>query len=351
MSIARAALAVVLGASLSSALVACGNGGVATGRPKIAFVIADDELNFASEMAAGFTAAANGAGGVDVTVIGPHTVDGPREVTMFQDQAAKAKGGISVETISPELFARPLAAAAKDGIPLIAVDTAPAPGAGVKLYVGNDNYELGTQLAAEAIKRLPATASGTVILGTTAPGVLPLDLRAQGMRDEFKKQLPQVRVQGTFNTSQEVAGNLAAWRRLVEANPDAIAFLGTGDADAYSLAAIHRQTRATWLGGAFDLDPKSLQGVKDGDLFAVMSPEHYLKGAIAGRLQAEHAKAETDLPEGWIYTPGLVVTRGNIEQIVRRQASAAAKSTWFAPGIAKILGGLKSSIRPLADAR
>jgi ribose transport system substrate-binding protein len=82
-----------------------------------------------------------------------------------------------------------------------------------------------------------------------------------------------------------------------------------------------------------------------------MSPEHYLKGAIAGRLQAEHAKARTDLPEGWIYTPGLVVTRANIDQIVRRQASEAAKSTWFAPGIAKIMGSLKSSIRPLADAR
>jgi ribose transport system substrate-binding protein len=351
MSLARAALAIVLGASVSPALVACGDGGAAGGRPKIAFIIADDKLNFASEMAAGFTAATDDAGGVDVTVIGPHIVDGPREVKMFGDQANKAKGGISVETISPELFARPLAAAAKNSIPLIAVDTAPAPGAGVKLYVGNDNHELGTQLAAEAIKRLPANASGTVILGTTAPGVLPLDLRAQGMRDEFKKQLPQVRVQGTFNTSQDVTGNLVAWRRLVEANPDAIAFLGTGDADAYSLAAIHKQTSAKWIGGAFDLDPKSLQGVKDGDLFAVMSPEHYLKGAIAGRLQAEHAKTKTDLPEGWIYTPGLVVTQGNIDQIVRRQASAAAKSAWFTPKIATIMDSLNSSIRPLADAR
>jgi ribose transport system substrate-binding protein len=352
MSFARVAFTVALGASLSPGIAACGKSDTtAGGRPKVGIVIVDKRLNFASQMADGFEAGAKAAGGVDVTVTGPTTVDPVQQIKLFQELTKKARGGVSVETLTPEQFARPLAAAVKDGVPLIAVDTAPPPGSGVTLYVGNDNYELGQQLAAEAIKHLPANASGKVVLAAGRAGIPVLDMRAKGMRDEFEKQLPGVQVLGVFTTAQDPPSNLAAWKRLIKANPGALAFLGTGDIDAQDLAVIHKQMAGKWLAGAFDLDPKSMQAVKDGELFAVMSPEHYLKGAIAGRLQADHAKGKSDLPEGWIYTPGLVVNGDNIGQIMSREASDAGRSAWFKPKADKIVGNVKSSLRPLADAR
>jgi ribose transport system substrate-binding protein len=94
-----------------------------------------------------------------------------------------------------------------------------------------------------------------------------------------------------------------------------------------------------------------MAGVKDGQLFAVMSPEHFLKGAIAGRLQAQRAKGELDLPEGWIYTPGLLITSANVGQIIRRQASITTRADWFRSQVTAILKDKKTYLRPLADAR
>src|SRR6185437_202715 len=188
-----------------------------------------------------------------------------------------------------------------------------------------------------------------IVIGTTAPGVPVLDRRVDGMRDRLHQRLPAVSVVGQFDTKQEVASNLAAWKLLARANPDALAFLGTGDADGWHLAEIRRSTHAKWLAGAFDLDPRSLQAVKDGDLLLV-SPEHYLKGAIAGRLQAEHAKTGKALPKGWIYTPGLAVTPANIDEIIARQASPASKQAWFMPKAKEILDHESAYLRPLSAA-
>ena len=163
--------------------------------------------------------------------------------------------------------------------------------------MGNDNHELGKLLADIVIARLPPGAKGTVVLGTSSPGVPVLDNRAEGIRAEFARKLPGVRVLGAFDTRQEVSANLAAWETLVKANPDALAYLGTGDADGWHLADIRALTHASWLAGAFDLDPKALQGVKAGGLLLV-SPEHFVKGATAGRLQAMHAKDSHRPAEG-----------------------------------------------------
>ena len=239
-----------------------------------------------------------------------------------------------------------MAAAARAGIPVVAVDNPPAPGSRVPLFIGNDNYQLGQMLADQAISRIPAGAAGTVVIGTTTPGVAVLDLRAKGMRDELRKRLPRVTVIGPFDTKQDTLANLAAWRLLVQANPSALAFLGTGDADGWNLATIRRQTHGTWLAGAYDLDPRSLQAVREGNLLLV-SPEHFVKGALAGQLQAIHARDGTALPTGWIFTPGLDVTSANIDQISARQASASAREAWLAAEIDRILHHLDEYRRPL----
>ena len=152
---------------------------------------------------------------------------------------------------------------------------------------------------------------------------------------------------GPLDTKQEVAANQAAWRTLVKVNPHALAFIGTGDADGWNLAKIRRSTKGKWRAGAFDLDPKSLKAVKDGDLVLV-SPEHFLKGAVAGRLQAQHAKDGKPLPKGWIYTPGLAVNRDNIDEVTARQTSPETKAAALSPEIDKIIAD-SAHPRPLTD--
>ena len=113
------------------------------------------------------------------------------------------------------------------------------------------------------------------------------------------------------------------------------------------MQAVHRETHGTWVGGGFDLDPRSLAAVKSGDLLLI-SPEHFLKGAIAGQLQASHAKTGAPLPKGWIYTPGLAITPANVDAVIARQRSQAAKQAWFAPRLNTILTHLTDYLRPLS---
>jgi ABC-type sugar transport system substrate-binding protein len=351
----RPLLAVLL-LTATLGVTACGNGSsggtaAAGGTKKMSFVVANISLNFALEMANGGKYAADETDGVDLKVIGPATTDGPQEVQMFQNAITTNRDGAVVENLAPDLFTRPYAQAVARGIPVVALDTVPLPGSNVDLYVGNDNYELGTQLADEAIKRLPPDAKGTVVLGVPNPGVPVLDMRAKAIKDTFAKKLPGVVVKGPFQTFSDPGQSYNAWSSQVRANSHALAFLGVGDADSYSLARLKQETKGTWLSGGFDLDAKTLEAVKDGTNFATISPEHYLKGYVAMRLLAEAVKNGTARPKGWFYTPGLIVDSSNIDAILTRQQSDANRRAGIADEVKKIFADPAASLRPLTDAR
>jgi ribose transport system substrate-binding protein len=343
-------LTAALAAATALGAAACGNDAPGAAGPKVVgLVVANTQLNFAREMMDGFRAGVAEVSGVEQVMTGPPSTDSPRELELFNGLVGQAKHGIAVFTLAAPLFAPALHAAADTGMPLLAVDNPAGPGSGVNLFIGNDNYRLGQMLADQTIGRLPAHARGSVVLGNTAPGVPVLDLRARGMRDEFAKRLPGVQVLGPFDTKQDVPANLVAWSSLVRANPTALAFLGTGDADGWHLAAIRARTHGSWLAGAFDLDPRSLQAVRAGHLLLV-SPEHYVKGAVAGRLLADAATDRGKLPEGWLETPGLVIDRSNVDTVIKRQSAYAARVSWFRSEVDRIVADPSSHLRPLNEA-
>ncbi|MDR6322903.1 sugar ABC transporter substrate-binding protein [Actinoplanes couchii] len=318
-------------------------------KPKVGFVVANKQLNYSQEMSLGFIAGVDAVGGVSYQVDGPNIVDGPRQVSLFRDMLKSTPAGLSVFTLSPDLFAEPMAEAVGEGMPIIAVDSQPLAAADVDLFIGNDSYQLGRLLAREVIEQLPSDASGKIVIGTSAPGVPVLDHRAKGIRDEITERLPGVAVFGPFDTKQEVEANLDAWSTLIKVNSSALAFIGTGDADGWNLAEIRRNSGANWLAGAFDIDSKSLAAVRAGDLILV-SPEHYIKGAVAGRLQAEHAKTGKALPQGWLYVPGLAVDKSNVDEILARQATVATRADAFAARIDQVLTD-PSYLRPISEVR
>jgi ribose transport system substrate-binding protein len=318
-----------------------------TKSPRVGFVVANKQLNFSQEMSLGYLSGVDQVGGVAHQVDGPNIVDGPRQLAIFSDMLTTASGGIAVSTLTPDLFTGPMAEAIGDGIPIIAVDSPVLPSAGVDLFVGNDSYQLGRMLARKVAEKLPLDATGKIVVGTSSPGVTVLDRRAKGIRDEIKEKLPGVTVFGPFDTKQEVEANLEAWETLVAANQSALAFIGTGDADGWNLATIRRSTGGTWLAGGFDIDSKSLAAVKAGDLVLV-SPENFVKGAVAGRLQAEHAKTGKALPKGWLYVPGIVVDRDNVDAIAARQATVTTRADSLTGQVDKVLSD-PAHLRPMSD--
>lgn len=317
--------------------------------PVVGFVVANKQLNVSQEMALGFIAGVDQVGQVGHRVDGPNIVDGPRQVALFRDMLKRAPDGVSVFTLSPDLLAEPMAEAIGEGMPVIAVDSQALPSAGVDLFIGNDNYALGRLLARTVIERIPTNVNGKIVVGTSSPGVPVLDHRAMGIRDEIRENRPGVTIFGPFDTKQEVEANRDAWSTLVKVNSTALAFIGTGDADGWNLADIRRKTGGTWVAGAFDIDPKSLAAVQAGDLLLV-SPENYLKGAVAGRIQAEHARTGKIMPRGWIHIPGIAVDEANVGDVVARQATVATRAEAVAADLEKILAD-PSYLRPLSEAR
>ena len=68
-------------------------------------------------------------------------------------------------------LARDHGLALRPHVAVLGVDMRLTASSGVKLHIGNDNYELGEKLADELMRRLPPDATGTVVLGNTSPGL------------------------------------------------------------------------------------------------------------------------------------------------------------------------------------
>ncbi|HUQ60762.1 sugar ABC transporter substrate-binding protein [Lentzea sp.] len=330
----------------------CGAEKTSDDPPTIGFLAQNNSRDFSREMSDGFRAGAEMAGGVRTELTGPDTHDGLKQVELLHDLATRAKGGIGVSAVAPELVAEPMAQVVGQGIPVMAVAGGQvAPGSEVKFMIENDGFDLGRTLADATADRLPPDAGGKIVIGSNSPAMPALDQRVLGMRSRLLERLPKLQVIGPLDTGRDATTNLATWRRVADANPDALALLGAGDVDAVNLAAVHAEKNGKWLAASFSIDPKALQGVKEGHLFATISAEHFLKGAVAGWMLAQHAKSGRKLPEGWFVAPGLLVQQSNVDEIIRRQSGEATRLAAARPRIDALTADPLKYLRPLDQAR
>jgi ribose transport system substrate-binding protein len=348
--VARLALPALLIAT--AGVSGCGSAQTSDDPPTIGFIAQNNSRDFSKEMSEGFRAGSAIAGGVRTEITGPDTHDGLKQVELLKDLATRAKGGIALSAVAPELVAEPMARVIEQGIPMIAVAGGQvAPGSGIKFMIENDSHEMGKLLADAAADRLPPDSAGKIVIGSNSPAMPALDQRTLGMRARLLERMPKLQVIGPLDTGRDLTTNLATWQRLADANPDALALLGAGDVDAINLAAVHAEKNAKWLAGAFSVDPKALQGVKDGHLFASVSAEHFLKGAVAGYMLAQHAKSGRKMPEGWFVAPGLLVQASNVDEIIRRQATETSRLEAARPRIDALTADPAKHLRPLDQAR
>jgi ribose transport system substrate-binding protein len=288
---------------------------------------------------------------VTAQIVAPTSVDGPAEVKMFQDLTKTATDGIAVETLAPDLFVRPESQAIAAGIPVVAVDTIGLPGSNVTTYIGNDNVSAGALLADAAIKLLPASAKGSVVVGNPQTSVPVLNFRVDGIKQVFAAQRPDLTFVGPLLTNQDPTQNYNTWNNIVKANPNAVAFLEVGDPGNSSLARIKTANNGKYLTGAFDLDPAGIQAVQNGVNFGFVDPEHFLKGYIAMRLLIEHALHGTTIPTGW-WNPGAqLITQANIQDIVTRQQSLQTREAYFKPIIDQEFANPSAYIKPYDQAK
>ncbi|GAA0233851.1 sugar ABC transporter substrate-binding protein [Cryptosporangium japonicum] len=340
----RAALALLL---TLVAVTSCA--GRPAGTPVAALVVVGTELTTVQQMIRGFAIGVKQIGGVQHREFGPRIADTAQQLRALRADRSPAPDSYTVFTFNPELLAEPLADLGRGGVPVVALQCPPAQSSEVPLLVGNDNRAVGELLARQLARRLPAGVTGTLILGNPAPGVQTYDERAIGFRETFTRLFPRVRVIGPFDTKLEPEINHEAWDVLVRANPRAIAFVGVGDVDAGNIVRARIRYRGQWAAAGIGLGTDGLHAAAAGDLVLV-SGETFLQGLIAGRLQAAHLRYGSDLPEGWVQVPALVVTPENAPEIIARQRSSEASAAWFAEHDRELLDHPTRHLRPLSEA-
>ncbi len=213
--------------------------------------------------------------------------------------------------------------------------------------MGNDNVQVGEVLANAILAKIPANATGEIVLGNPIPGLPVLDQRVQGMKQVLQQKRPNVKLVGPLNTGPEPTQNFNAWQGIVKAHPHALAYLDPGDQAAVSLARIQQRTGRHLLVGGADVDPVALQAVKDGRVYALADPEHWLKGYIAIALLARRARDGTALPKGW-WNPGAsLVTAKNIDDILARQRNSTTRTAWYKATVDKQLADPSAYLQPL----
>jgi ribose transport system substrate-binding protein len=323
-----------------------GGGGDKTA--KVAFVYPTTTTNFAQEMALGAKAAADDTPGVQLTESAPANVDGPKQVQLFQAATRSSKDGVAWMTLTPELFIRPVQQAGQQDVPLVAVDVPPPAGTQnvAKLLIGNSNVEIGQDLAKALLPKIPKNAKGEVMVGTDTPGLPVLEQRNQGFIDTMKKERPGLKYI-VFDAKQSPTDNYTTWSAQVKAHPDAVAYVGPGSQAAVSLSRIQRQSGKKLLVGACDLDKVAMQGVKDGLVQALISPEHWLKGYLAIKLLADAKLEGKDLPEGMWNSGALEVNAKNIDEILKRQENAQTRADYFKDEVQKQLSNPDQYLGPM----
>src|SRR4051794_30658073 len=308
-----------------------GSGAGGAKEVKVAFVYPTTTTNFAQEMALGAKAAADDTDGVKLTESAPAEVNGPKQVQLFQAAARTSKDGVAMMTLTPDLFIRPLQTAAAQNVPLVAVDVPPPKGAedAVKLLIGNSNVEIGQDLAKALLPKIPEDAKGEILIGTDTPGLPVLEQRNAGFKEVMKKERPGATFL-VFDAKQSPTDNFNTWSAQVKAHPDALAYVGPGSQAAVSLTRIQKRDKGKkYVVGACDLDPVALEGVRDGYVTALISPEHWLKGYLAVKLMADAKQKGKDLPEGVWNSGALTVDKDNIDEIITRQKDAQSRKDYF----------------------
>lgn len=346
----RSSVSLVAALALGLTIAAC-DGGPGSRRLKMGIAVPNDTLNFSREMYQGAAEAAQHARNIDLKIVGPSSTDGPAEVRLLRNLATTQTDGIILFNLDPPIFTRPAAQVVDQGVPVVALDTAPMSGSEINFFVGTDNHELGMLLAEATVKKLGANARGTVVLGQTDFGVPVLDDRIAGIKETLAEQAPGLRVIGPFHTFSDPAQNYDAWLAQVHAHPDALAFLGVGDADSYDLAEIRQREKGHYLTAGFDVDPKTLKAIKRGVNFVGIDPQHFLKGYISMAILAQYVRDGRKLPQGWFKTSGAVISRSNVEAVIAREKSPEAAYNWYKPEIDRLMANIDGNLRPMSQVR
>jgi ribose transport system substrate-binding protein len=361
--------AVVMAAIVGLSVAACGGGGDssastgASGQQEQKEVSVGIELpltgvQFAQEIKLGAEQAAEAAGGVDLSVNGPPTIEPVAAQKQVSDMLATGLDAMGVDAFPPEAWQRTMTTLTEELDYTLAINDKPintpeeVSSSPIKTFVGVSAIGIARTLAEETIAAagLGPDTTGVALVGQCVPGNAgTLYERTQGFSEVIEKKLPKVTVK-VFDSQVEPAANTGAWSDALNATPDPAIAFGTCDQDSASIYKVKREKNADFAAGALEASPSTMSGIKDGTYDAAVASNWYLLGYGAVQMLVEAARDGKPVPEGWL-DPGFTpITKKNVAEIEARGASVAAEVKWYAPKVKALLGDVEASMQPMTAA-
>jgi ribose transport system substrate-binding protein len=214
----------------------------------------------------------------DVTakVDGPNSYDADAESKAFDAAVATHPAGILVSVADASSMQSQIDSALDKGIPVITIDS-DAPHSHRIFFIGTNNREAGHLGGQRVVDRLGG--KGNVVF-FTMPGQPNLDERLNGYMEIFA-QHPGIKVAEIFNIKGD-SGN------AMDKTPQYLALTGPAKIDAFicleasagkDVGEVLKRSKATdRLLVAMDVDPDTLQLIKDGVIDATIAQKPYTMG-------------------------------------------------------------------------
>lgn len=318
----------------------------------IGFVPTLTNIPFAQAMIKGAQdgMAANGPG--QVKVAGPASINPVLAQKETSDLIASGLSGIAVSPFPAEAWPRALQLDRQRQSNLLAVNNRPLATSGVTTYLGVDDTQFARDIASETIKLagLRSSATGDILLSQCVPGTTGiLAERMHGLEETFHAAYPKATIISTVNASVDPTQNTVDWQNEIRVHPDPLIAGGVCDQDGSSLDQIKKRSGGTFIVFSFETPPQTVQGLADGTITAGGTVNWYMEGWLSSYLLARAARHQAPLPQGWVDVGYSILNRGNIGAIVKRDASAAGATAYWAPKISAYIADPSAYLHPIPD--
>jgi ribose transport system substrate-binding protein len=293
--------------------------------------------------------------GFTLDVTGPQQYNLQQQQAMSDAEANAGANGIIEILVGASAWSRNEQALADRGVHVvnIGVYTGPFLGDKTPIYVGPNDIDYGRALGALVVNAIGgASASGDVVIATCVPGLLEQEDRYDGVRLALADSAPNVNLLGLYNVSDDPSIGIPQWQQLVQAHPNAIAFIGLCSTHPADLAKVKAATPgAKWLALGGELDPGSLAGIKDGTVQGVVDADIWQQGYIAAKLLFLQSTQHGIPSTGWIDSGIETVTSSNVDAVIaREEGTRDNEEAFFRPAMDKIFANLSGNIQPFINA-
>ena len=242
---------------------------------RLAFITCCKDAPFFEPVKKGMQDAAEKMG-VQCTWMGVEGVDMAAQAELVNQAVREKYDGIAVNLVDPEAFDTVVAAAIKQGIPVVGFNTDDHASPNARLSCVNQRlYEAGVALGKRVAADIPNGAH--VLMTMHDEGVSSLMNRLQGLQSVLKEK------QATWTiciTGTDSAKGSQIIEQELKKHPDIRVVLSTGQADTEAAGLTIEKSfagKGYWAAG-FDLSPTTLRLIKARHIRCTVDQQPYIQG-------------------------------------------------------------------------